>query len=82
MPSASDPRQQNRTRQPASRAAQPGQRPAQPTQRAAQSAARPVQSFSHSANLFNGRVSSLLLARFSIRLLTRLRSPLLVRPSL
>ncbi len=49
MPSASDPRQQNRTRQPASRPAQPGQRPAQPTQRAAQPAARPVQSFSHSA---------------------------------
>lgn len=36
MPSASDPRQQNRTRQPASRPAQPGQRPAQPTQRAVQ----------------------------------------------
>ena len=33
-------------------------------------------------NLFNGRVSSLLLVRFSIRLLTRLSSPLLVRPSL
>lgn len=49
MPSASDPRQQNRTRQPASRPAQPGQRPAQPTQRAAQPAARPAQSFSHSA---------------------------------
>lgn len=49
MSSASDPRQQNRTRQPASRPAQPGQRPAQPTQRAAQSAARSVQSFSHSA---------------------------------
>lgn len=49
MPSASDARQQNRTRQPASRPAQPGQRPAQPTQRAAQPAARSVQSFSHSA---------------------------------
>ena len=49
MPSASDPRQQNRTRQPASRPAQPGQRPAQPTQRAAQPAARPAQSFSRSA---------------------------------
>ena len=49
MTSASDPRQQNRTRQPASRPAQPGQRPAQPTQRAAQPAARSVQSFSHSA---------------------------------
>lgn len=49
MPSASDPRQQNRTRQPASRPAQPGQRPVQPTQRAAQPAARSVQSFSHSA---------------------------------
>lgn len=49
MPSASDPRQPNRTQQPASRPAQPGQRPAQPTQRAAQSAARPVQSFSRSA---------------------------------
>lgn len=49
MPSASDPRQQNRTRQPASRPAQPGQRPVQPTQRASQPAARPVQSFSHSA---------------------------------
>lgn len=33
-------------------------------------------------SLFNGRVSSLLLVRFSIRLLTRLSSPLLVRPSL
>ncbi len=43
MPSAPDPRQPNRTRQPASRPAQPGQRPAQPTQRAAQSAARPLQ---------------------------------------
>ena len=49
MPSASDPRQQNRTRHPASRPAQPGQRPAQPTQRAAQPAAHSVQSFSHSA---------------------------------
>ena len=51
MPSASDPRQQNRTRQPAPRPAQPGQRPAQPTQRSArptqraaqQPAARPAQ---------------------------------------
>ena len=33
MPSASDPRQQNRTRQPAQRPAQPGQLPAQPMQR-------------------------------------------------
>lgn len=33
-------------------------------------------------NLFNGRVSSLLLVRFSIRFLTRLSSPLLVRLSL
>lgn len=49
MPSASDPRQPNCTRQSASRPAQPGQRPAQPTQRAAQSAARPVQSSSRSA---------------------------------
>lgn len=49
MPSASDPRQQNRTRKPVPRPAQPGQRPAQPTQRAAQPAARTVQSFSHSA---------------------------------
>ena len=49
MPSASDPRQPNRTQQPASRPAQPGQRPAQPTQRAAQPAARPAQSFSRSA---------------------------------
>ena len=49
MPSAPDPRQPNRTRQPASRPAQPCQRPAQPTQRASQPAARPVQSFSHSA---------------------------------
>ena len=44
MPSASDPRQQNRTRQPAPRPAQPGQRSAQPTQRAAQQpATRPSQ---------------------------------------
>lgn len=48
MPSASDPRQQNRTRQPAPRPAQPGQRPAQrsaqPTQRAVQQpAVRPAQ---------------------------------------
>ena len=49
MPSASDPRQPNRTQQPASRPAQPSQRPAQPTQRAAQPAARPAQSFSRSA---------------------------------
>lgn len=49
MPSASDPRQQNRYGQPTPRPAQPGQRPAQPTQRAAQSAARPVQSSSRSA---------------------------------
>ena len=49
MPSAPDPRQPNRTRQPASRPAQRGQRPAQPTQRAAQPAARPVQSSSRSA---------------------------------
>lgn len=40
MSSASDPRQPNRTQQPASRPAQPGQRPAQPTQRPAQPAAR------------------------------------------
>ena len=50
MPSASDPRQPNRTQQPASRPAQPGQRPAQPTQRAAQPAARPAQSFSRAAH--------------------------------
>ena len=44
MPNASDPRQQNRTRQPAQRPAQPGQRSAQPTQRAAQQpATRPSQ---------------------------------------
>ena len=46
MPSASDPHQPNRTRQPAPRPAQPGQRPVQPTQRAAQPsshAARPAQ---------------------------------------
>lgn len=43
MPSASDPRQQNRTRQPAPRPAQPGQRPAQPTQRSAQPAQRAAQ---------------------------------------
>ena len=49
MPSASDPRQPNRTRQPASRPAQPGQRPAQPTQRAAQPGTRPVQPFARSA---------------------------------
>ena len=46
MPSASDPRQPNRTRQPAPRPAQPGQRPVQPTQRVAQPAARPAQSSS------------------------------------
>ena len=33
-------------------------------------------------SLLSGRLSSLLLVRFSIRLLTRLSSPLLVRPSL
>ena len=49
MPSASDPRQPIRTRQPVPRPAQPGQRPAQPTQRAAQPAARPVQSSSRLA---------------------------------
>lgn len=49
MPSAPDPRQPNRTRQPSSRPAQPGQRPAQPTQRAAQSAARPAQPSSRAA---------------------------------
>ena len=49
MPSASDPRQQNRTGQPASRLAQPGQRPVQPTQRAAQPVARPAQSSSRAA---------------------------------
>lgn len=43
MPSASDPRQQNRTRQPASRSAQPGQRPAQPMQRSAQPTQRASQ---------------------------------------
>ena len=43
MPSASDPRQQNRTRQPAPRPAQPGQRPAQPTQRSAQPTQRVAQ---------------------------------------
>ena len=80
MPSASDPRQPNRMQQSASRPAHPDQRPAQPTQlslpraRCSPSLIRP--------NLFNGRVSSLLLVRFSIRLLTRLSSPLLVRPSL
>ena len=43
MSSASDPRQQNRTRQPAPRPAQPGQRPAQPTQRSAQPTQRAAQ---------------------------------------
>ena len=43
MPSASDPRQQNRTRQPAPRPAQPGQRPAQPMQRSAQPTQRAAQ---------------------------------------
>ena len=43
MPSASDPRQQNRTRQPVPRPAQPGQRPAQPTRRSAQPAQRAAQ---------------------------------------
>lgn len=43
MPSASDPRQQNRTRQPAPRPAQPGQRPAQPTHRSAQPTQRAAQ---------------------------------------
>lgn len=46
MPSASDPRQPNRTRQPASRPVPSGQRPMQPTQRAAQPAARSAQSSS------------------------------------
>ncbi len=43
MPSASNPRQPNRTRQPAPRPVPSGQRPMQPTQRAAQPAARPTQ---------------------------------------
>ena len=43
MPSASDPRQQNRTRRPAPRPAQPGQRPAQPTQRSGQPTQRAAQ---------------------------------------
>ena len=43
MPSASDPRQQNRTRQPVARPAQPGQRSAQPTQRSAQPTQRAAQ---------------------------------------
>ena len=43
MPSASDPRQQNRTRQPAQCPAQPGQRPAQPMQRSAQPTQRAAQ---------------------------------------
>lgn len=43
MPSASDPRQQNRTRQPVPRPAQPGQRSAQPTQRSARPTQRAAQ---------------------------------------
>ena len=43
MPSASDPRQQNRSRKPVPRPAQPGQRPVQPTQRSAQPAQRAAQ---------------------------------------
>ena len=46
MPNASDPRQQNRTRQPAPRPAQPGQLPVQSTQRVAQPAARTAKSSS------------------------------------
>ena len=49
MPSASDPRQPNRTRQSVSRPAPSGQRPVQPTQRAAQPAARPAQPSSRPA---------------------------------
>lgn len=47
MPSAFDPRQPNRTRQPAPRPVPSGQRPVQPTQRAAQPAARSAQPSSH-----------------------------------
>ena len=43
MSSAFDPRQPNRTRQPAPRPVSSGQRPTQPTQRAAQPAARSAQ---------------------------------------
>lgn len=43
MSSAFDPRQPNRTRQPAPRPVSSGQRPMQPTQRAAQPAARSAQ---------------------------------------
>ena len=49
MSSAFDPRQPNRTRQPAPRPVPSGQRPVQPTQRAAQPAARPVQPSSRPA---------------------------------
>ena len=49
MPSASDPRQPNRTRQPAPRPVPSGQRPVQPAQRAAQPAARPAQPSSRPA---------------------------------
>ena len=71
MPSASDPRQQNRTRQPASRPAQPGhsRRSVQlslPRARRSPSLIRP--------NLFNGRVSSLLLVRPSLQAVPALSS--------
>lgn len=49
MSSASDPRQPNRTRQPASRPVPSGQRPVQLTPRAAQSVARPAQPSSRPA---------------------------------
>ena len=49
MSSASDPRQPNRTRQPASRPVPSGQRPVQLTPRAAQPVARPAQPFSRPA---------------------------------
>ncbi len=82
MPSAPDPRQPNRTRQPSSRPAQPGQRPAQPTQRAAQSAARPVQFSSRSAQPVQRTGQQPSARSVRIRFLTRLSSPLLVRLSL
>ena len=49
MPSASDPRQPNRTRQPASRPVPSGQRPVQLTPRTAQPVARPAQPSSRPA---------------------------------
>ena len=82
MPSASDPRQPNvhvsrRRALPSLASVRHSRRSGQlrlPRARCSPSLVRP--------NLFNGRVSSLLLVRFSIRLLTRLSSPLFVRPSL